>query len=27
MEIAQAQKDVRDTFLGGFAGQLVSAAM
>jgi hypothetical protein len=27
MEIAQAQKDVRDTFLGGFAGQLVSAAL
>ena len=27
MEIAQAQKDVRDTFLGGFAGQLVSAIL
>ena len=27
MEIAQAQKDVRETFLGGFAGQLVSAAL
>jgi hypothetical protein len=25
MEINQAQKDVRETFLGGFAGQLVSA--
>ena len=25
MEIVQAQKDVRDTFLGGFAGQLVAA--
>jgi len=24
MEIAQAQKDVRETFLGGFAGQFVS---
>src|ERR1039457_457645 len=27
MQIAQAQKDVRDTFLGGFAGQLVSAVL
>jgi len=27
MEIAQAQKDVRDTFLGGFAGMQISAAM
>lgn len=27
MEIAQGQKDVRVTFLGGFAGQLVSAAV
>ena len=27
MEITQAQKDVRDTFLGGFAGQLVSAVL
>ena len=27
MDIAQAQKDVRDTFLGGFAGQLVSATL
>jgi hypothetical protein len=27
MEIAQAQRDVRETFLGGFAGQLVSAAL
>ncbi len=27
MEIAQAQKDVRETFLGGFAGQLVSAVL
>jgi hypothetical protein len=27
MEIKQAQKDVRDTFLGGFAGQLVSALL
>lgn len=27
MEIAQAQKDVRETFLGGFAGQLVSALL
>lgn len=27
MEIAQAQKDVRDTFMGGFAGQLVSAVL
>lgn len=27
MEFAQAQKDVRDTFLGGFAGQLVSAVL
>lgn len=27
MELAQAQKDVRDTFLGGFAGQLVSGAL
>jgi hypothetical protein len=25
MEIAQAQRDVRETFLGGFAGQFVSA--
>ena len=27
MEITQAQKDVRDIFLGGFAGQLVSAVL
>jgi hypothetical protein len=27
MKIAQAQKDVRTTFLGGFAGQLVSSAI
>jgi hypothetical protein len=27
MEIIQAQKDVRETFLGGFAGQLVSAVL
>jgi hypothetical protein len=27
VEITQAQKDVRETFLGGFAGQLVSAAL
>ncbi len=27
MEIAQAQADVRRTFLGGFAGQLVSAVL
>ena len=27
MEIVNAQKDVRDTFLGGFAGQLVSAVV
>jgi hypothetical protein len=27
MEIIQAQKDVRDTFLGGFAGQLVAAVL
>jgi hypothetical protein len=27
MEIAQAQKDVRTTFLGGFAGQFVSAVL
>jgi hypothetical protein len=27
MEISQAQKDVRETFLGGFAGQLVSALL
>jgi hypothetical protein len=27
MDIAQAKKDVRDTFLGGFAGQLVSAVL
>ncbi|HYI95907.1 MAG TPA: hypothetical protein VEX68_20365 [Bryobacteraceae bacterium] len=27
MEIAEAQKDVRTTFLGGFAGQLVSAVL
>ena len=27
MEIKQAQTDVRDTFLGGFAGQLVSAML
>ena len=27
MEIAQGQKDVRETFLGGFAGQLVSGAI
>lgn len=27
MEITQAQDDVRETFLGGFAGQLVSAVL
>jgi len=27
MEIAQAQRDVRETFIGGFAGQLVSSAL
>ncbi len=27
MEIAQAKRDVRETFLGGFAGQLVSAVL
>jgi hypothetical protein len=27
MEITQAQKDVRTTFLGGFAGQFVSAVL
>ena len=27
MEIAQAQKDVRETFLGGFVGQLVAAVL
>jgi hypothetical protein len=27
MDITQAQKDVRETFLGGFAGQLVSAVL
>ena len=27
MEIAQAQEDVRRTFIGGFAGQLVSAVL
>ena len=27
MEIAQAQRDVRTTFLGGFAGSLVSSAV
>jgi hypothetical protein len=27
MEIIQAQKDVRETFMGGFAGQLVSAVV
>ena len=27
MEISQAQEDVRRTFLGGFAGQLVSAVL
>jgi hypothetical protein len=27
MEIALAQKDVRDTFLGGFAGQLISSVL
>ncbi|HTV09521.1 MAG TPA: hypothetical protein VMD97_10800 [Candidatus Aquilonibacter sp.] len=27
MEITQAQRDVRETFLGGFAGQLVSAVL
>jgi len=27
MEITQAQKDVRQTFIGGFVGQLVSAAL
>lgn len=27
MEISQAQEDVRETFLGGFAGQLVSALL
>jgi hypothetical protein len=27
MEITQAQKEVRETFMGGFAGQLVSGAL
>lgn len=27
MDIVQGQRDVRDTFMGGFAGQLVSAAL
>ena len=27
MDIVQAQRDVRETFLGGFAGQLVSATL
>ncbi len=27
MEIADAQRDVRETFMGGFAGQLVSAVL
>jgi hypothetical protein len=27
MEITQAQKDVRNTFAGGFTGQLVSAVL
>jgi hypothetical protein len=27
MEIIQAQKDVRETFMGGFAGQLVAAVV
>ncbi len=27
MEITQAQKDVRETFLGGFAGQLVAGTL
>ena len=27
MHVADAQRDVRSTFLGGFAGQLVSAAL
>lgn len=27
MEITRAQKDVRDTFLGGFAGQLVAGVL
>ena len=27
MQIAQAQKDVRETFLGGFAGQLVAGTL
>jgi hypothetical protein len=27
MEILQAQKDVRETFMGGFAGQIVSATV
>jgi hypothetical protein len=27
MEIVNAQRDVRETFMGGFAGQLVSAAL
>lgn len=27
MEIASAQRDVRETFIGGFAGQLVSAML
>jgi hypothetical protein len=27
MEISNAQKDVRETFMGGFAGQLVSAVL
>jgi hypothetical protein len=27
VEIAQAQRDVRTTYLGGFAGSLVSSAI
>ena len=27
MDIAEAQRDVRETFLGGFAGQLISAVL
>jgi len=27
MEIVNAQRDVRETFMGGFAGQLVSAVL
>jgi hypothetical protein len=27
VEIAQAKRDVRETFLGGFAGQIVSAVL